>query len=198
MRSSRREVSPDEIAKRLINRAKEVQRRIEENKLPGADEFVAANPKARSFISEHRSRAERALRDRNEVNLEDALAQLVRGWNHVNVTLAEEHRGERGEPETWDLRYVKWMKLEYIRFDSPRGEFYLYPRKPRRSPKVDRWYTVDEMLNMLKPGVTAAIKIFDVLPCRPERLPGPERGERFLHVDMSGDEFSVKAERRKT
>ena len=114
-------------------------------------------------------------------------------WERVNERLAEEYRVANEDPETWELRYIKWMKkIVYIKFGSPMGDFYLVPKKPRKKPKAAHWYTVDEMLGMLNPAVVAAIEMAGSLPVRPETLPGPEPGEKHMLVDMTGPEMRVK------
>ena len=168
-------------------------RTIEEMRLPGWEAFFRKDAKAKKYTDEQESRSQRAFRDGDEILFEKASRAWVRSWERVNEILAEDYRTTNKDPRNWEIRYIKWMtKITYIKFDSPMGEFYMLPRKPRRKPKVETWYTADEMLVMLHPGTAATIKTFGIFPSRPNSLSGPGANEKHLLVNLTGPEMAVR------
>ena len=86
------------------------------------------------------------------------------------------------------------MQIAYIKFDSPKGEFYLVPRTPKRKPGVPHWYTVDEMLTLVRPGIADLIKMSDGLPDRDKVFKPPGPGEQVIHIDATGPEVHTYCE----
>ena len=158
----------------------------QQDRLPGWEACFAKEPKIKPWIESLEERVQNAIRDEDRVHFEKELGALVKAWNRVNELIAEEYRAEHPDPADWELRYVKWMKLVYIKFDSPLGEFCLVPRPPRRQPKVDTWYTVDEMQALLRPEIAEFIKSVGVLPKRPEGLKPPGPGEQVIRIGPEG------------
>jgi len=167
---------------------------MEAMRLPVWSELLERNKKAATTVRERRERVADAMRDEDEVLFMRALRSWQMAWSRVNEVLAEEYRQANPDPEGWELRYFKWMKIKFIHFDSPLGEFYLVPRAPRRQPKGVTWYTADEMIAMLEPGVAATILGFKKLPVRFESLSGPAKGEQHMHIDLTGPETVVKCD----
>jgi len=166
---------------------------MERKRLPGWEAFLASNEKARIHIEEQEGRIAEACRDNDEVRLERALAGWRKAWFRVNEVVAEEYRLANKDPYQWEWRYFKWMsKVTYMRCDSPMGEFYVFPRKPRRKPKVEHWFTADEMLDMMHPATAKAIELFGQLPVRPDSLEGPRQGEKHMEIDLTGEEMKVR------
>jgi hypothetical protein len=159
---------------------------VNAERLPGWESCLAGDPKIESWIADLSVRIENAIRDEDAVRFEKELSSVSKAWWRVNQIVAEAYRKENLDPELWELRYIKWMRITFIKFDSPMGEFYLVPRTPSRKPKAEHWYTVDEMLDMLHPNVVRVIEIAGKLPVRPDSLPGPKRGEYHLHIDATG------------
>lgn len=160
---------------------------IEEEMLPGAQLMADGDDDVTDWLRELEHRIRSAIADEDEVLFERSLASLIRAWERINELIAEEYRERETDPEQWELRYVKWMKIKFIRFESPEfGTFYVVPQRPRRKPRTNRWYTVDEMIDMLHPTVSAAIKTFGELPSRPEDVPGPAPGEKHMQIDLTG------------
>jgi hypothetical protein len=191
----KKELPPEEtIHDRLSARLAEVTQEVEEDKLPGWNAFVVRSASATKSIGERRERLEASVRDEDEVLFTRALSAWLAACHRVNELLAEEYRAAHEDPLTWELRYIKWMKLKFIRFDSPLGEFFVVPRMPRRKPKARYWYTADEMIAMLHPTTAAAINQFKQLPARPDSLPRPADGEYHTHIDFTGAEPVVKYE----
>lgn len=166
--------------------------RIASERLPGSEAFFDRDSKALKVINDRLERVQSAIRDEDEVIFERALPGLVRAWGRVNEILAEKYRAANEDPTRWELRYIKWMKIKFIKFGSPLGDFYLVPRRPKKKPRVKHWYTADEMIDMLTPGVAETIKAFGSLPVRPESLEGPDIGERHMHIDLTGDEAVIR------
>lgn len=163
--------------------------------LPGFDEYLENNADVAHRFEDQKQRMEGAVRDADEANLEQCLNAWRKICQQVNETLAEEYRQANPDPELWELRFFKWMtRVVFIRFESPLGEFYLVPQRPKRKPKAKYWYTADEMIDMLHPNVAATITTFGQLPIRPESLEPPGPGERFIHIDATGDEPVIRYE----
>lgn len=169
--------------------------KMQSERLPGWEAFLNSDEKAAKYIEGYNERIETHFRDSDFVLLSRALGSWSKAWGRVNEILTETYLSENRDPELWELRYIKWMKIVYIHFESKRGDFYLLPRRPRKKPRVEHWYTVDEMLDMLHPAISAAIQLSDIMPIRPELLSGPKQGEKHLVVDYTGSETSVRYER---
>lgn len=171
----------------LTTRRRNLFRRAEF--LPGFDAYVAEHPEVGKYITEQWRFVENAVRDDDIVRFEDAAGSWLKACHRVNELLAETYRQAHPEPESWELRYFKWMKIVFIRFESPRGEFFLVPRRPRRRPKARHWYTADEMMALVLPGPSALIALSDKLPLRPEDMSKPGMDEKHLHLDFTGDKL---------
>lgn len=161
----------------------------EEVKLPGADHMAGQVEEFARWMGEQLEKVELAIRDEDEVLFERSLASWMKGWERLNEMVAEEYREETPNPESWELRYLKWMKIAFVKFESEVfGLFYIYPRRPKRRPQARQWYTADEMIDILEnPATLAAINTFGAMPARAEDLKGPARGEKHLTVDFTGD-----------
>lgn len=167
---------------------------VAEEKLPGVDELLESDEAAAGWIREQEHRIWSSIRDLDEILFERSLASWIRGWEKLNEIVAEDYRKTHPGPETWELRFIKWMKIKFIHFESEKlGSFYLVPKRPKRRPRAEHWYTVDEMLDMLHPNIAATINTFGCLPARPESLEGPERGEKHLTIDLTDPEEAVVA-----
>lgn len=175
-------------------RLRAIEKQTEVN-LPELEAHLAAAPDKARKHADHLHRMSVAVRDADEVNLEKSINEWVNLCRDINETIAEAYRVAQTDPEMWELRYVRWMtRVTFIRFESPYGEFFVVPQKPRKNPRAKYWYTVDELLDLLTPGVAATIKAFGQLPARPESLAGPKPGEQHLHVDLTGDKPVIKAD----
>lgn len=183
-------------AESLTDRAARLMADTFMDALPGHADFLARESRASQWIDEQEAKIRTAIAGDDLALLDRALGTWVKAINRVNEILAEEYRQAHPDPATWELRYIRWMsKLTYIRFDSPLGEFYLLPQKPSRRPKVERWYTVDEMIAMLHPAVAATINIFGVMPPRPDALLPRAAGDHILHLDATGPQVVTTYER---
>lgn len=177
-----------------IRRQQIIARQVSEN-LPSFDEHVAGSEEIGRRLDGQLRLMAAAVRDCDEVNLDKGLEAWIKICQEVNENLAEQYRQANPDPETWELRYFKWMvRVIFVRFDSPLGEFYLVPRKPRRRPKAKYWYTADEMIDMLHTGVANVINAFGALPIRPTDLSPPGPGEQHVHIDLTGPEPRIKCE----
>lgn len=176
----------DPPAETLSHRAHRVLSAQLVDALPGFEEYLATDSTAADWIAEQEAKINAAIRDDDSILLDRALGSWTKAIARVNEHLAEKYRQAHPDAEFWELRYLKWMiKVKYIRFECPMGEFYVVPRMPTRRPKAPHWYTVDELLDMLHPTTIAAIKAFNALPVRPDALPAPGPDEKHLHVDVS-------------
>lgn len=185
MSESTEELSP------LEQRLADVVALIEDERLPGWANYLERDPTARKWLDEQYDKMLSAVIDDDEVLLERAAGGWKKGFIRVNERVAEAYRKNNPDPETWELRFFKWMKIVYMKFESELGDFYLLPRPPRKKPKTKYWYTADEMIDMLHPVTAEAINTFKQLPIRPEELPGPEKGEKHMHVDLTGPVMKV-------
>jgi hypothetical protein len=174
---------PENVSERLIA---EVQRAFRDQEyLPGFDAFIEKHPEATKWLDEQCFRMDKAIHDNDPVLFERALGSWAKAVERVNELVAEEYRQAHSDPLTWELRFFKWMaRVKWMKFDCALGEFYVVPRPPAsgRKPKAKYWYTADEMIDMLQPGVAIAIKGFQQLPTRPDSLPGPDTGEATMHL----------------
>lgn len=160
--------------------------RIHDERLPGWEKALADDQTVAGRIGELVIRIENAIRDEDEIRYEKEIADHAKEWERVNGLVAECYRVTNTDPETWELRYIKWMKISFIKFDSPMGEFFLTPHMPKKKPKARHWYTVDEMIMMVRGPIAELIKMSDRLPDRPEVLKPPGPGEKVLHIDATG------------
>jgi hypothetical protein len=171
---------------RMAKRLREAVNRVVDAHLPGASEYADNNPTIKAWIDKQAARAKQAVDDRDEILFDNAIGTWAKAWERVNELLAEEYRAKTPQPELWELRYVKWMKINSITFTSPHGDFVLYPRPPKWPPTDARWFTADEMIDMVStPGIAASIAAFGGLPVRPESLTKPVTGEQDLVVDLT-------------
>jgi hypothetical protein len=168
--------------------------KVQNERLPGWEAFLATDPKAKGYMNEKEERLLIAFRDDDDILFDQYIESWAKAWERINEVVAEKYRKENTDPEEWQLRYIKWMKITYIHFTSKKGDFYLLPRRPRKKPKATHWYTVDEMLDMLHPVTVAAMKLSDVMPMRPESVKGPAPGEKHLIVDCTGPEVTARYE----
>jgi len=180
-----------EREKKMMVRFWTTAMRIESERLPGWGAFLDGDEKANRYLTQREQVILDTYRDEDEILFGQAVEAWEKVWERVNERLAERYRKENKDPDLWELRYIKWMKITYIHFTSEKGDFYLLPRRPRKKPRVEHWYTVDEMLDMLHPTIAAALTMSDVLPPRPGSLKGPSRGEKYLVVDCTGPEMKV-------
>lgn len=182
----------------LEQKLAEVVAHIEDERLPGWANYLEADSAARKWIDEQYNKMLAAIRDDDEVLFERAAASWRKAFFRLNERLAERYRQAHPDPETWELRYFKWMtKVIFIKFECPLGTFYLVPRQPKKKPRAKYWYTADEMIDMLHPATAAAINTFGQLPVRPESLSEPGKGEKFMHIDLTGGQPVVKYQIRK-
>lgn len=158
--------------------------RIEAALLPGAAKRASEDEVLSKKLAGLQRLMASAVEKDDEVAFERSSTTWAECWRQANETIAEEYR-QRVPPEEWELRYIKWMKIRFLRMTCPAGEFYLVPRRPNRRPRAEFWYTVDEMIDMVSsPAVQSAIAVFGVLPSRPEEVKlGP--GEKHFHVDFT-------------
>jgi hypothetical protein len=154
--------------------------------LPGWEEALSSDAKLKGEVEDVRTRIENAIRDDDEIRYEEKLAEYTEKWEQVNTLAAEAYRAKNSDPELWELRYIKWMKILFIKFETPMGEFFLTPRTPKKTPRARHWYTVDEMIAMVRGPVAELIKMAGVLPDRPEALKPPRPGEKIIHIDATG------------
>lgn len=170
----------------LLLRLQEETTRFHSERLPGWETFLAGDSRISAYLDDLQQRVKNAIRDADGVRFEKELKSIEKAWNRLNEIVAEDYRKTHEDPNLWDLRFVKWMKIAFIKFGSPRGDFYLVPRMPSRLPKAAHWYTVDEMLTFVRPEIAALLEMSDQLPQRPDILVPPGPGENVLHVDASG------------
>ena len=173
---------------------RDVVNHVVTNELPGSLELVERTKDVGDWIDKQRGRIEQAIRDDDDSLLDRGLGAYVKAWERVNELLAEEYRLKYTDPARWELRYVKWMKLQYLRFACELGDFYLVPRPPVRKPKAKHWFTVDEVLAMFEHQVTIdMVHVFASLPIRPESLIKPASGETDWHITINSSGATVRA-----
>lgn len=165
--------------------------RIHDEQLPGWEAAIASDQRLKGKIDELRVRIENSIRDEDEIRFEKEVHDHAQEWEHVNVLVAEAYRKQNADPELWELRYIKWMRISFIKFSSPMGEFFVTPRTPKKTPRARYWYTADEMIAMLHGPVVELIKMAGVLPDRADVLKPPGPGEKVLHIDATGTEVKT-------
>lgn len=174
------------MGERLKLRLQQETSRIHDERLPGWETIFSSNPKIGAWIGELQTRIENSIRDEDEIRFEKEIASIEKAWNRLNELVAEDYRQRNTDPEFWELRFIKWMKVSFIKFDSPMGEFYLVPRTPSTKPRAEHWYTVDEMLVLVRPELAELHRMSGALPKRPDYLKPPGPGENVLHIDATG------------
>lgn len=191
---SRYERPPPATSESMEARRQQLMATQKEENLPEYAERVASDPKIAAWIADQEARMLAAIRDTDDVLFDKAVSAWQKATVRVNELIADDYYTKNPDPELWDLRYLKWMtKVVSIHFTSPLGDFHVYPRHPR-GPRVKRWYTADELINMLHPGVAAVINMTGQLPIRPEEIPRARPGENILKVDLTGPEPVIKYE----
>lgn len=188
-------MDPEHQAETLSTRTMRAIRDMILEALPGLDAYIIRNPKAASWIAEQEGKIDAALLDADRILTERAFNSWKKAIERINEILAEEYRQAHPDAEMWELRYLKWMtKVQYLRFESPLGEFFVLPRLPTKRPKAAHWYTADEMIDMLHPSVSATILAFGILPVRPSAVPKAGAGDKVLHIDATGPQVEMRYE----
>ena len=185
--------TPQVKMERMLRVKAEYLQRI---RLPGAVQYVENHPDVEGWIDQQKERADSAFREGHEPGFHRGLVAYVEGWERVNELLAAEYALRVTDPKEWDLYYVRWMKnVRYIVFDSEKwGEFTMY-REPPHRPIEERWFTVDEAIDMLEnPLFSVVLDTFDAFPSREEMLPRLERGAKVMHLDVTNEGASWRAE----
>lgn len=163
--------------------------KIEDQRLPGWEGRLAADPEAKGWMDKQHAKIQSAIRDEDEILFERGMNSWQRGWEKINRAIAEEYRKANPDAELWELRYVRWMSIKFMKLECDMGTFYIVPQRPKRKPRAKHWFTVDEILDILgSPATIAAIKMFGELPVRPEstreKIPA---GEKHLIMDFTKD-----------
>jgi hypothetical protein len=162
---------------------------MDEEKLPGFMDFIRSSESARETLKKRFIDIERAANDVDKILYDQSLNSYRAAWWRVNEIIAEQYRKENKDPELWELRYIKFMKIKFIKFESDLGEFYLVPFEPKNRPRSDHWYTVDEMIAICEYSgkYKKAMECFGQLPARPKRITPPPRGEKHLYITQKPD-----------
>lgn len=162
---------------------------MDQEKLPGFMDFVRSSESAKDTFHKRFADLERAAKDGDKILYDDAHNSFRAAWWRVNEIIAENYRKENEDPELWELRYIKFMKVKFIKFESDLGEFYLVPFEPKKQPKSKYWYTVDEMVAMCEEAgkFKKLMECFGQLPARPEKIPPPPRGEKHAYITQNAD-----------
>lgn len=172
----------------------QVRTHLETQRLPGAEERIAADPVISTYIAKQWARVERAVADLDDIALANALSDWARAHTRVYEIIAEEYR-QATPQEEWELRYVRWMRIQYIQFATPTGDFYLVRNGRGDLPPRARWIRVEEMIDFLNGAGADVYKTFGVFPVRPESIPDIVPGEQELFVDLTGEVMAVRARR---
>lgn len=176
----------------LVERNRKFYRDMNQSRLPGWEAFVVSDQKAIDFITKQEEGMRRGLVDDDEVLYEKFEKGYREAHRRVNNIIAEKYREQNRDPEMWELRYLRWMSIEYVKFNSPYGTFFVFPLPPRRRPKVPYWYTAEEMIGIMSSGAGAIAAAFEQLPARPESLSAkPGIGEEFMTIDFTGSEVKT-------
>ena len=167
---------------------REARKRITRGWVPRRD-FISLERRkdAAKWIRDQRKRVMLAIRDRDTILFERALASWEKSFEKLNRICGEAYRVKFPNPEEWPLRYFRWMKIRYMELECDLGTFYLVPQMPSKKPSVDHWMTADEMLDILsEPSTIKAIKTFG-LPVRSDELEKLKRGDKHMVINFTGD-----------
>jgi hypothetical protein len=178
----------ESLEQRLARKLSAARARVVHGWVPRED-FVSTKKRAAAaaWISKQRNRVDIAMRDKDEILFEKALASWEKAFDKLNGLCGEGYRARCPNPEDWPLRYFRWMKVQYMKLHCELGTFYIVPRMPKRKPRVPHWLTADEMIDILaNPATVAAIKTFG-LPVRPDTIDGPRPGEKHMIINLTGD-----------
>jgi len=177
---------PVTVETELRERLERELARLKADLLPGWEAFFVSNPRVKEWTDAVAAKVQVAIRDEDRTRFDKAMPDVVQAWERINERLAEAYKSTVTDPELWELRYVKWMKLSYIRFESPLGELYLVPRRTSKRPVGVQWCTVDEMLDWVHPTVAAVINMSGKWPPRNLELKPPAVGEQVIRIDATG------------
>lgn len=174
---------------------KAAQAWVDREIIPGAREFFDNNAKAKEWKEAQERAVRSALDDGDVAGYERASQSWLNAWMRAFAIVAEEYRQKHQDPETWELRYFKWMAIRYMRCECSLGEFYVVPREARGVPAGAIWYTANDLIAFADNQSTyrAAVELFGKLPERPRPLGQPGIGENFLIMDFTGSEPRVRA-----
>ena len=167
---------------------REAKKRITHGWVPRRD-FISPERRrdAAKWIRDQRKRVTLAIRDRDTILFERALASWEKAFEKLNRICGEAYRARFPDPEEWPLRYFRWMSIRYMELECELGTFYLVPQMPIRKPTVEHWMTADEMLDILsQPAIIKAIQTFG-LPGRPGKVEKPRKGEKHMIINFTGD-----------
>jgi len=178
---------PMTVETELRDRLENEITRLMADLLPGWEKFFASNPKVKAWTDAVAAKVGVAIRDEDRARFDKDLPSVTQAWERINERLAEEYQKSVADPELWELRYIKWMKISYIKFESPLGELYMVPRRSSKRPVGVEWCTVDEMLTWLHPTVAAVINMSGKWPPRNPVLKPPALGEQLITVDATGN-----------
>ena len=166
----------EELQSKLDSAYEEIRR----NRLPGW-EAVFFSPEVHPWMLEQENKLFTALNDEAEVRFTRALGQVRHGWFRINQKIAEAYRKANPNPEEWELRYIKYMTVSYIRCESSGGEFYLTPRRRKPKPGV-KAISIEEVEKILEtPLIAHAINLFGGMPANEAEFTPPAKGEKHIH-----------------
>ena len=153
---------------------------IRRDRLPNW-EAVFFSPEVHPWMLEQENKVFQALEDEADIRFAQALAKYKSGWVRINQQIAEKYKAANPDPTTWELRYLKHMRVKFIRCESPAGEFYITPR-PRKPKKGVRTISADQLEAIIENPVAAkAFELFGALPVDESEFDEPPKGENHLH-----------------
>ena len=166
----------------------------EKEVLPGSRELVTRDDDYMKAFRDMSAEFASAIGSDDAHLFDEVFSRLRKFWGQVNAKVADAYRAENPDPESWELRYFKWMTgVRFLRMDVGGRDLFIVRHPPRRLPKSPHWLTVDELLDILGSSVAMeAIKIFKALPTRKEYLKGPGAEEKHLHVRVEGETVTAK------
>lgn len=179
----------------LMDQFTKVDKKVHDELLPGWEQLCRTNENIKPHIDRCHDRCVRAIKDEDEILLDRAIKDYLKGWRRVNELLAQDYMENNPDPTAWELRYLKWVRPGYIKFDSARGPFYIIIGKPDRNAPTDApCFTVDEVLVMLHPITSEVINTFDALPTKAVKFKPPEFGESVDHIFVEEDGVRFKTD----
>lgn len=180
--------------------------------MPGSLEYIEKNPDIKKWIADQELNVYKAIAELHEPRFDEALHMYVEGWSRVNELVAEDYvRSIREKPDWEDYREASplpevrhpdfnWLYLLPLKrfhslvLETRWGDVTVFRKKPSLDPGVERWLSVEEVIDMVDhPAMASVLEAFDTFPVRPGKRDKPGKGENHMMLMVTNEGAHWKA-----